>query len=138
MKSKGRLGRQQLKGKDIHRLTVLRKVRKGTYPHPLGDRKTPLDVLDALEMSMYIQMHLLLVNVFLGQSFSETLTMTSLRRIEQSQNHYSRWERHAPSGYRKRVLNEQYNIFDKELKTVGRTLCTLRISYNLSGACGTD
>lgn len=68
---------------------------------------------------MYIQMHLLLVNVFLGQSFSETLTMTSLRRIEQSQNHYSRWERHAPSGYRKRVLNEQYNIFDKELKTVG-------------------
>lgn len=138
MKSKGRLGRQQLKGKDIHRLTVLRKVRKGTYPHPLGDRKTPLDVLDALEMSMYMQMHLLLVNVFLGQSFSETLTMTSLRRIEQSQNHYSRWERHAPSGYRKRVLNEQYNIFDKELKTVGRTLCTLRISYNLSGACGTD
>lgn len=118
-------------------------MRKGnslysTYPHPLGDRKTPLEVSDALEMSMYIQMHLLLVNVFLGQSFSETLTMTSLRRIEQSQNHYSRWERHAPSGYRKRVLNEQYNIFDKELKTVGRTLCTLRISYNLSGACGTD
>lgn len=138
MKSKGRLGRQQLKGKDIHRLTVLRKVRKGTYPHPLGDRKTALDVSDALEVAMYIQMHLLLVNVFLGQSFSETLTMTSLRRIEQSQNHYSRWERHAPSGYRKRVLNEQYNIFDKELKTVGRTLCTLRISYNLSGACGTD
>lgn len=71
-------------------------VRKGNfpifYPHLLGDRKTPSNVSDAREVAMCIQMHLLLVNVFLGQSFSETLTMTSLRRhgIEQTRNHYSR------------------------------------------------